>query len=202
MVVDRKLANHLVLLKLPPEYPPVAKVNFIQGQVRMELLVTPDGRVGRAHVVYGHPFLAAAALRAARRWLYRPLLTRSGPTEFLTLVDMNFVLRTKKPEALPSQAEQDLGRQIQPPAVLARPTDPAPAPSVRLRVLLSDDGEVMDSHLLKGPPLEFELARRSVAHWSFRPAHWGTLNVPWYLEVDVPIEDAPVARAAAQSGSQ
>ncbi len=202
IVVDRKAASHLVLAQMAPDYPTIAKVNFIQGQVRIELMVTEEGRVGRASVVYGHPFLAAAALRAIRGWLYRPLLTDTGPTSFLTLVDMNFVLRTKKAELLPPKADRDLDRLIQPPAVVERATETSPNTSLRLRLLLDDDGRVVDSHLLKGPPLDLEAARQNVEHWSFRPARWGTLNVPWYLDVDVPVEDVPLVRTTALRGSQ
>ncbi len=188
VVLDSSAASGLMLNQAKPEYPPVARVNYIQGHVRLQLAVTRDGRVGEAHVLGGHPILAASALKAVRRWLYRPFLTASGAAPFLTTVDVNFTLHTKKIEQFPDKAERDLNRQIQPPALLERPIDSGSMASVRLRVLVSAEGHVIDSHPVTGPPSHFAAARKAVERWAFRPARWGALPVPWYLDIDVPIE--------------
>lgn len=188
VVLDRRAASGLVLNQAKPEYPPVARVNYIQGHVRLQLAVRRDGRVGEAHVLRGHPILAASALKAIRRWIYRPFLTASGPAPFLTTVDVNFTLHTKKIEHFPYEAERDLNRQVQPPALLEGPISNGSMASVRLRVLVSDEGHVIDSHPVTGPPSHFEAARKTVERWAFRPARWGALPVPWYLDIDVPIE--------------
>ena len=74
--LDPKKAAKLVVKREVPEYPPLAKVNFIQGPVRMMVKVSAQGQVSEAHVVIGHPFLAVAALRA----FSPPLRTTTGPT--------------------------------------------------------------------------------------------------------------------------
>src|SRR5216117_704851 len=73
VLLDSKSASRMLVNEVKPEYPALAKVNYIQGAVRMQLRVTREGRVVEAHVVRGHPFLAEAALQAVRRWMYRPL---------------------------------------------------------------------------------------------------------------------------------
>lgn len=198
--LDRKAASGLVLSQALPEYPPVAKLNYIQGKVQVEVHVSRDGSVAEAHVLRGHPLLAASALRAIRRWLYRPFLGRSGPSEFMTIVEMNFTLHTKKPEQLPVKAEQDLDRQVHPPQVIARPAGNTPTASVRMRVLVSDEGQAMDVKPLGGVSWRTEMARRDVEQWTFRPAYWGTLAVPWYLDVDVPVSDDLLPSAARGPG--
>jgi len=96
----------------------------------------------------------------------------------------------------PGQAESDFRRQVKPPEVLRGPEQIAPTDSsVRLRLLVSAEGKVIDSEILRGIPSLFERARKSIERWSFRPARWGALSVPWYLDVDV-----PVGQAAAQAG--
>lgn len=200
-VIGPRQATHLLINQVTPEYPPLARVNFIQGRVSIEMVVSSEGRVARAHVLQGNPILAAAALRAIRRWLYRPLVTARGPVTFLTTVRMNFTLRNRKPDLLPLQPESDLARQVKPPEVLSRVVDPGCTSFVHMRVLLNDEGQVIDSQPLGGPASEFEEARRAVEQWTFGPARWGTLRLPWYLEVDVPVTDPAVRSAAADPNS-
>lgn len=202
VVVGRKEASRLAWDQVAPEYPALARVNYIQGHVRVELLVSRDGRVVHAHVVRGHPFLAASALKAIRKWLYHPLVTKTGPAPFVTTVEMNFALRARTNQLLPPRAERDLDRQVKPPAVLTHPIDASSTSLVRLRLLLNDKGQVIDSQPLDGVAEDFGAAERIVQHWTFDPAHWGSLPVPWYLDVEVPVANPTVHQAAGDPGSR
>jgi TonB family protein len=201
-VVDTQKASRLCLNQIPPAYPALAKMNYIQGRVRVQLVVSPDGTVANAHVLSGNPLLAAAVLDSVRMWRYRPLVAKGGPTSFATSVEVNFALRIRKIQLPPTQAESDFRRQVKPPLVLTRPGETASSdPLVRVRLLLNAEGKVIDSGILKGIPSLFERARKSLERWSFRPARWGALPVPWYLDVDVPVDQAPAqAGAPAPSG--
>jgi TonB family protein len=42
----------------------------LSGKVRVEVTVSPDGRVKGTRVIGGNPLLAAAALDAIRMWRY------------------------------------------------------------------------------------------------------------------------------------
>lgn len=190
VVLDRESASRLLISQSTPEYPPVAKINFIQGQVRLQVLVTPEGSVREAHVIRGHPFLAASALKAISGWVYRPFLKEAAPAAFQTFVDINFSLHPRKIEDLPLQADKDLSRRIRPPEVLERPSAQTSAKLVRLRVLVNDKGRVIDWIPMGGPPPQSEAVRKDIGRWKFRPAHWGALPVPWYLDVEVPVEDS------------
>ena len=195
-----KQASRLLLSQDIPEYPVLAKVNYIQGRVLVQLVVSPDGTVASAHVLSGNPLLAAAVLDAVRTWHYRPYVTKGSPASFQTEVSVNFALGRKEPDLIPLQAESDFRRQVKPPEVLAGPENVAAAdPSVRLRLLVSDKGNVMDLEILKGIPPLFEKAKKIIKRWSFRPARWGTLTIPWYLDVDVPVDKTPVPLAPAPS---
>lgn len=201
VVLDRKQATRLAVRRNFPDYPALAKVNFIQGEVRVQLLVSPQGRVVEAHVLEGHPILAAATLGAVRGWTYRPLMTASGPATFLTTVSVTFTLRAHNTDTLlPPQAETFLSRQVKPPEVLNMPADPPSNSSVRLRVLLGDQGQIIDTQPLKGPPADFQEARKAVEEWKFQPARWGALHVPWYLDVDVPVQDSAILPAPKTGG--
>jgi len=200
--LNSKQATSLVLDQAKPEYPPLAKVNYIQGHVRVQVEIARDGKVAQAHVVRGHPILAASALKAARGWIYRPLQTPSGPSGFLTTVEVKFSLRPHKMDTVPSQAERDLSRQVKPPEVIGRPADPSPTAVVHMRLLLNDQGQVIDAEPLPGAVTNLEAAEKSLEGWTFRPAHWGSLPIPWYLDVDVPVGTAAISRAGADPGGR
>ncbi len=189
IVLGRKQASRLLLSQVKPDYPPLARVNYIQGRVRMEVTVKRDGHVGDAHVVRGHPFLAASAIKAIRRWVYRPFMTAAGPAPFETDVDVNFALRVTRADRLPPNPELDVMREVRPPQLVAPPPcSPGPAADeVRLRVLVDEDGKVMDLTPLGGRPAQVEAAEKEVESWKFRPARWGNLMVPWYVDVAVPM---------------
>jgi hypothetical protein len=102
---------------------------------------------------------------------------------------------------MPSQPERDLKRQIHPPKLLEDPEAEGShhAPHVRLRILVGPEGDVVDSLPLGGAGPLLAQARRIVDCWKFQPAHWGALPVPWYLDVDVPVENWPRAQCAAET---
>lgn len=192
-VLSTKDASHLLLSQVPPEYPALAKMNYIQGRVRVQVDVSSAGTVSRAHVRSGNPLLAEAVLSSVYKWRFRPFAVEGDSTPFTTLVDVNFRLRQKKMDLRPEQADSDFSRQVKPPEVLTRPERAASThSSVRLRLLLNAEGKVIDAEIVKGSPFDFEGARKSIELWSFRPARWGALSVPWYLEVDVPVYNPPV----------
>jgi len=186
VVLNEKAARDILVSPVFPEYPPVARLNYIQGKVRLHVQVSQEGKVTAAHILKGNPILAASALKAVRKWLYRPFQTASGPAEFLTDVEFKFTLQYRKINTRPPHAEEDLSRQIRVPEIIGKPDAPLPSSSVRMRVLVNEEGRAVDSELLSGPASTLSEARQVVDGWTFRPAHWGTLAVPWYLEVDVP----------------
>ena len=188
VTLTRRVASGLIVSQIKPEYPPLAKVNYIEGKVRMQVLVSPEGRVEEVNVVQGHPFLAAAALKAVRHWLYAPFRTDRGPVAFVTVVNVNFALRNLQRDQMPPEAEEYLRRQVRPPSLV---TPPAPhASGKHLRVLVGDDGQALDVNPVEGFPYQYATALKLVEQYQFRPAHWGPLAVPWYLDIDVPASES------------
>ena len=68
-----------------PEYPELAKRLRLSGVVRVEVLIAPDGKVTRAHVIGGHPVLAEPAEKAARLTKFE-----TGPKESTQVIDFRF----------------------------------------------------------------------------------------------------------------
>ena len=61
-----------VLTKITPTYPEVAHKMEIQGSVKVEAVVSPNGSVKSVAVKGGHPVLAQAAENAVRGWKWEP----------------------------------------------------------------------------------------------------------------------------------
>jgi TonB family protein len=57
-----------VVSKVSPQYPGIARSMKIQGIVRADVLVAPNGKVTSIEVKGGHPLLAQAAQEALRQW--------------------------------------------------------------------------------------------------------------------------------------
>ena len=197
VVIDRKQAEALLVTQSPPEYPPVAKINYVEGQVQLELTVNNKGKVANAHVLDGMAILAESALNATHGWLYRPLRTASGPSGFITTVRVRFNLKTRGTELTARQAERDFLRQVKPALAIRPPGEIAERNSVHVRLLVNNQGQIVDMGTSPTDKARFETAREILQGWTFRPARWGTLPIASYLEVDVPVGTPCVARAAA-----
>src|ERR1041385_3649093 len=60
--VSQGVSNGLLIRKVQPAYPPLARQARIQGQVLLQALIAKDGTIQNLHVVSGHPMLAPAPL--------------------------------------------------------------------------------------------------------------------------------------------
>jgi TonB family protein len=61
-----------VLQRMNPQYPELARRSQISGNVKLEMVVLPNGRVKTVSVVGGNPVLAEAAAAAVTRWKFMP----------------------------------------------------------------------------------------------------------------------------------
>lgn len=198
-VVQPQQAKKMLVLQPPPEYPPVAKVNYLQGHVELELRVNDNGKVASAHVLTGNAILAVAALQAARKWVYRPLDTRAGPAGFTTAVDVKFNLNYHGINLTPREAEEDFLRQVKPPEVVHPPLVAHPEDIIHMRLLVNDQGQVVDRQFGRVGRVQLAAARETLRGWTFHPAHWGTLPIAAYLDVDVPVSASSLAKAIINS---
>jgi len=58
--------------RVTPTYPDLARRMSIGGKVKIEVVITPDGRVKSTRVVGGHPLLVQACQEAAKEWKFSP----------------------------------------------------------------------------------------------------------------------------------
>ena len=61
-----------LILRIPPEYPPLAKAARIEGVVKLAALIDENGEVERLRLISGHPLLVKATFDAVKQWRFRP----------------------------------------------------------------------------------------------------------------------------------
>jgi TonB family protein len=195
--LDTGEAAKLLIHVAKPSYPAIAKVNFVQGTIKLEIRVTPEGHVSEAHVLDGQPILAVAALEAVRKWLYQPYVLQGTPVPFSTDVLVRFNLHPHFYRGqMPRDADVYLEKQVRPPEVITHPQEAAPHSSLRMKVLVGSNGEVVDATSQQAANgSDTDMARRSLRFWKFRPARWGSIAVPWYITVEVPLRDLALDQA-------
>ena len=82
----------LLVNKVQPVYPPLARQTRISGTVRLHAIISKQGSVESLEVLSGHPLLVRAAMDAVQQWKYKPTLLNGEPVEVDTTVDVIFSL--------------------------------------------------------------------------------------------------------------
>lgn len=90
--VSQGVSQGLLIHKVQPQYPPLARQARIQGVVVLQALIGKDGTITNLHVVSGHPMLTNAALEAVKEWRYKPYYLNGEPVEVETTINVNFTL--------------------------------------------------------------------------------------------------------------
>jgi periplasmic protein TonB len=82
----------LLIRRINPEYPYIAKISHTQGTVILHAIIGRDGTIQNLQAVSGPPLLVAAAVNAVKQWRYRPYLLNHEPVEVDTQITVNFTL--------------------------------------------------------------------------------------------------------------
>jgi protein TonB len=90
--VSQGVSAGLLVRRVNPNYPPLARQARIQGQVVLRAVISKDGSIENLTLVSGHPMLAPAAIDAVKQWKYKPYLLNGEPVEVDTEVQVNFTL--------------------------------------------------------------------------------------------------------------
>jgi TonB family protein len=72
-------------IKNLPVYPELARRMNVTGKVKIEVIITPDGRVRSTRVVGGHPLLVQACQDAVKEWRFL-----SAPEETTQVIEFDF----------------------------------------------------------------------------------------------------------------
>lgn len=86
------LEQALLVHRIVPDYPPLARQVGLQGTVRLHAIIGTDGVVREVEVESGHPLLVKAALDAVSQWRYKPTLLNGQAVEVETTITVIFEL--------------------------------------------------------------------------------------------------------------
>jgi protein TonB len=90
--VSQGVSQGLLIRKIQPAYPPLARQARIQGQVLLQAVISKDGSIENLRLISGHPMLAPAALDAVKQWKYKPYYLNGEPVEVETQITVIFSL--------------------------------------------------------------------------------------------------------------
>ena len=86
------MSTGLLIKKVTPNYPQLAKQARIQGTVVLQAEISKEGTIQNLQLISGHPMLAPAAIEAVKQWRYKPYLLNGEPVAVETQVVVNFSL--------------------------------------------------------------------------------------------------------------
>lgn len=90
--IEEGVSKGLLIKRVPPDYPPIARQARIQGQVVMRAVIDTKGNIKDLTLVSGHPMLAPAAMEAVKQWKYKPYIFQGQPIDVETQIVVNFSL--------------------------------------------------------------------------------------------------------------
>jgi protein TonB len=90
--VSSGVIQALLIKRVVPVYPPLARQARIQGTVRFTAIIGKDGSIQNLQLISGHPLLVPAATEAIKQWIYKPTVLNTEPVEVITQIDFTFTL--------------------------------------------------------------------------------------------------------------
>jgi protein TonB len=94
VLISGDMQRPVLLEKVEPEYPIVARRIGLGGRVTVQAVIAPDGSVESVEILAStNPIFNAAAVDAVRRWRYKPALMNGAPVRVYFTVVVDFVVR-------------------------------------------------------------------------------------------------------------
>lgn len=90
--VPPEVMERLLIRRVEPVYPEVARRSNLQGVVTLDAVIAADGTVVNIHPLSGPEALVSSAMDAARWWRFRPYRVRGEATAIETTLSVEFRL--------------------------------------------------------------------------------------------------------------
>jgi TonB family protein len=92
--IDANIQESHLIYRVNPAYPEQAKINSIQGTVKLAIIVNEEGFVYEARGNPGNnPVLEKAAIPSVKKWRFSPFLLKGVPVAIETMATVHFALR-------------------------------------------------------------------------------------------------------------
>jgi TonB family protein len=93
----RVLVGHLeqamVMRRVEPQYPPLARQIHREGQVELHAVIATDGTIQSLQVVSGDPLFLRSAVDAVSQWRYHPTVLNGQAVEIETYITVIYTLQ-------------------------------------------------------------------------------------------------------------
>lgn len=182
----------LLIRKVAPVYPPLARQARIQGTVVLRIVINKAGEVRDVQLVSGHPMLAPAAIEAVKQWMYQPYMKDGEAIDVSSNVQVSFKMPDEPTSGGTIAAQGGVitgvvasstgggirASEAEMRAQRIQQTDPIYPPmairqkvqgTVVLDAQISATGAVENLMLISGHPMLTAAAIEAVKQWRYRP---------------------------------
>jgi periplasmic protein TonB len=90
--VSQGVSQGLLIKRVEPVYPPLAKQMHVQGAVELFANIGKDGSITKVKLLSGDSALSGAAIDAVKKWKYKPYYLNDQPVEIQTQITVKFTL--------------------------------------------------------------------------------------------------------------
>jgi len=167
-----------IIKKVDPDYSEIARnlwVNF--AVVQLQIVINKEGVPGNFRVLapFGYG-LDEEAIKAVRRWRFKPAAKDGMPVSTLATVEVTFHFGLPKPPRrwISGEMRFSLDPRIAPPVVekgsMPKEEEQEFDASVALEFTVTAEGRVRSVHRVFGSESAAEVMTRFLAGWKFRPA--------------------------------
>ncbi len=66
-------ARKMLVTKVDPEYPAMAKQMRLSGKVQVDCFIDPNGAVEKVQILNGNPLFSASITNAMKKWKFKPV---------------------------------------------------------------------------------------------------------------------------------
>jgi len=88
--VTQEDAKKMIVSKVDPAYPPVAKQMHLAGRVTVDIYIDEEGKVEKAQPLNGHAILTEAAVTAVKKWKFTPYTSGGQAKKSVTTMAFQF----------------------------------------------------------------------------------------------------------------
>ena len=92
-LVMTHLESAMLIHRVEPVYPPLARQTHRQGQVELRAIIATDGTIQSLVVVNGDALFLGSAVEAVSQWRYRPTVLNGQPVEIETYITVIYTLQ-------------------------------------------------------------------------------------------------------------
>jgi periplasmic protein TonB len=92
-LVVTHLESAMLVRRVEPTYPPLARQIHREGQVELHAIISTDGTIQSLQVVNGDPLFLQSATDAVRQWRYHPTALNGQPVEIETYITVIYTLQ-------------------------------------------------------------------------------------------------------------